>query len=108
MIPLHDKVQLVYEVATGERDSRGNPITESVDVMIPAEVQALSSSDAPDTTLLARYKIILAPVVGLPTTGWQSMAIHWRDLDLDVDGTIDTITVRGRVHHYELTTKRLA
>lgn len=112
MLPLHESVRITYEVETGEFDSHGNPITEVVDATVPAAVWPLGSSDdARDLTGLARYRMVLAPTMDIPPKGWSSLKLTWGpfdDIDLNyltVDGSIDPVHARGRLHHYELTTK---
>lgn len=110
MLHLNDQVRVKFKANTGETDAHNNPITTTVDAVVPAAVWSLGSKDGAGLAAIGRYRMILAPNIDIPAAGWTSLSLHWRDFDgqtnsaLGVDGTIDHVMARGRLHHYELTT----
>jgi head-tail adaptor len=102
----------------GGTDRYGNPEKVWTDKgQVPAEVRPLSSEAHYDESFaLSRYRIVLAPKVAIPPTIGTDLRIEWRGFSgrdegaagLNVDGTVESHVLGGKLHHYEITTQAVS
>ena len=111
---VHDQVRIIMEVPTEEEDAHGNPIVEYVDAIVRAEVFPLGTDQTINQTtdvVRSRYRMVLDSNVEIPHNIGNDLRIEWSDYTgpyaMYVDGTVERHLIRGRLHHYELTTKAL-
>lgn len=115
----HDTVTVLIEEAVGE-DGLGNTIYEYVPHEVPAIVWPLDTSAAIQQgaeTVTSRYRMALkAGVVEIPVNT-SGIKLSWGPYQYDendatsgmnIDGAVETHYVRGRLHHYELTSADVA
>lgn len=105
----HDRVTVHLEIATGETDSHGNPVYTQITESVPAEVFPLGTEatlDGSRTSVISRYRVVLAPRVEIPANIGNGLRMEWEGLtQMYVDGSVERHVTRGRLHHYELITK---
>ncbi|OBK01716.1 hypothetical protein A5637_18645 [Mycolicibacterium fortuitum] len=115
----HDRVTVRLYVYVGV-DDRGNDKFEwQIHPNVPATVYPLdadlSMSDN-RATVITRYRMVLASTLTIPVMAATDIRIEWGQYVVDpavtnsglfVDGGIERHYMRGRLHHYELTTKQV-
>lgn len=97
---LRDRVTLAIG---GGRDTRGNPIPYVDHGPYRAEVQPLNSAEsvaAGVPPLSTYYRLVLEPAGQILTS---TSRVKWRGRTFAVDGDVEPHTVRGRLHHLEVT-----
>lgn len=117
---LHDRVNVVLQIDTGQTDEHGNPIYETTQNLVPAAVWPLDTEavlEPGNTAVLSRYRVALGRTAGIPADiggkvwlGWGPYPVDVTDPNnpadgLRVDGAVERHMMRGRLHHYELITK---
>lgn len=106
-----DKVHVSYLVDTGAEDSHGNPIYDSVEADVLANIWPIATDTSVDGTSVrvkTRYRMVLAPTVSIPSGIGNGITVSWRDYpQLLVDGSVERHYVGSKLHHYELTTQEV-
>lgn len=104
---LYDRVGVITREVTGY-DDYGNPITEDVETLFPAEVRPLDSSEtvAGRSQVQSWYRMFLPPAALDVIT--SASALAWRGRTYEVDGDVEPHSLRGRVHHVELIAHRVS
>ncbi len=110
----HDIVHVHLEMPTGDYDSHGNPITETVDRDVSGVVTMLDSASVFDPggdRISSRLRLIISPfdhvLPPVPPPAVE-VAFSWSpygDKKLYPDGAIEHHFLNGRLHHYEVICK---
>ncbi|GAA1663737.1 hypothetical protein GCM10010977_02570 [Citricoccus zhacaiensis] len=98
---LHDRIETVQRIETGDWDDYGNPIVDEVRVPTRAALQPMDSDEMtaadPGAQVVTRYRLILPASSKITARD----AIHHGGRTYEVHGDIAPHTIRGRVHHHE-------
>ena len=98
----HDTVTLATSVKVGE-DAHGNDEYEWIDQTVPADVWPLNTDQKigeGSLTVVQRYQVVLSKAADFNPDD-AHLRITWKGRQFDVEGSIESHMVRGRLHHYE-------
>ena len=109
---LHDRVQLHMEKSFDppQHDLSGNEVMDVTDMTVPAEVVALDTREVLSedrVNVISRYRVILGPQLDIPQNIGDGLTLTWQGIAYGVDGAVERHMLRGRLHHYELISKRV-
>lgn len=105
-LTLHDVVTVRRRVQTGE-DPFGEPIYEDQQVPHRAEVWPLDSSEnvAAGQQVTTRFRLVLGPEAEDVT---PADAVTWRGRSYEIQGSVEPLSVRGEIHHFEAVVQRVS